>query len=171
MSEREDRMVVKVKRVADVPIPRYAHKGDAGMDLYATEDVTLMPGESVNIGSGLKFQIPRGYVGYVYARSGLGNKGLVVKNGTGVIDSTYRGEVGLTLYNNNPTHFWKKLHDFIMCLTYGGRKCDPTGTISVKKGDRVAQIVFQRVEEAELVEVDELDATDRGEGGFGSTGA
>ena len=158
-------MQIKVVRTKDVPLPRYGHEGDAGMDLHATEDVTLMPGESANMGSGLKFQIPRGYVGYVYARSGLGSKGLVVKNGTGVIDSTYRGEVGLTLYNNNPVVVLD-----MDAKKFGAVRYNDEDIIQVRKGDRVAQIVFQRVEEAELVEVDELDATDRGEGGFGSTG-
>ena len=162
---------VPIRRVnPDAPIPAYAYEGDAGLDLCSMEDVTLRPGESAKVGCGIAFAIPRGWVGYVYARSGLGMRGLVMKNGTGVVDSTYRGEVKLTLFNNNPTHVWRESEG----PTFGSKTLDLMtnfdGTIHVRKGDRVAQIVFQQVGQATLAEVDELDETERGHGGFGSTG-
>lgn len=151
-------------------LPRYAHEGDAAVDLVATEDCTLMPGEWVKIGSGLRCAIPRGFVGLVVPRSGLGCKGLVLKNGCGVIDSTYRGEIGLTLYNNNPTTIWKKVKGiFALTFTNGGRE-EPEGTIHVRKGDRVAQMLIMPVAEATFLQASSLDDTERGEGSFGSTG-
>lgn len=151
-------------------LPRYAHEGDAAVDLVATEDCTLMPGEWVKIGSGLRCAIPRGFVGLVVPRSGLGCKGLVLKNGCGVIDSTYRGEVGLTLYNNNPTTIWKKVKGiFALTFTNGGRE-EPEGTIHVRKGDRVAQMLIMPVAEATFLQASSLDDTERGTGAFGSTG-
>ena len=151
-------------------LPRYAHEGDAAVDLVATENCTLMPGEWVKIRSGLRCAIPRGFVGLVVPRSGLGCKGLVLKNGVGVIDSTYRGEIGLTLYNNNPTGIWKMIKDiFVLTFTSGGR-AEPDGTIHVHKGDRVAQMLVLPVAEATFSRVSSLDETERGEGNFGSTG-
>ena len=151
-------------------LPRYAHEGDAAVDLVATEDATIMPGEWKKIGSGIRCAIPRGFVGLVVPRSGLGCKGLVLKNGVGVIDSTYRGEIGLTLYNNNPTGVWKMIKDiFVLTFTSGGRK-EPDGTIHVRKGDRVAQMMILPVAEATFSRVSSLDDTERGEGSFGSTG-
>jgi len=151
-------------------MPRYAHKGDAAVDLVATENATLMPGEWKKIGSGLRCAIPRGFVGLVVPRSGLGCKGLVLKNGCGVIDSTYRGEIGLTLYNNNPTTIWKKVKGiFALTFTNGGRE-EPEGTIHVCKGDRVAQMLIMPVAEATFLQASSLDETERGEGSFGSTG-
>ena len=147
---------IPVKRVnPDAPMPAYAHDGDAGLDLCAMEDVTLKPGEWVKIGSGIAMAIPKGYVGYVHPRSGLGCKGLVLKNGTGVIDSTYRGEIGLTLFNNNP--IYRTYHD-------------AENTIHVHKGDRVAQLVIEPCCQATLNEVEELDDTSRGSSGFGASG-
>lgn len=151
----------------DMPEPKYAHAGDAGFDLCATEDVRLMPGESKKIGCGFAFAIPDGFVGLVFARSGLGMRGLVMKNGTGVIDSTYRGEVGLTLHNNNPL------------LTLAGRLLRVINrkgfdfsddTISIHKGDRVAQMVVVPIAQCFLSEVETLSETERGESGFGSSG-
>ena len=84
----------------------YAHDGDAGLDLCATEDVTLYPGEWKMVGSGVSMAIPKGFVGLVTPRSGLGCKGLVLKNTLGIIDAGYRGEIKMPLYNNNPTHVW-----------------------------------------------------------------
>ncbi len=151
-------------------LPRYAHEGDAAVDLVATEDCTLMPGEWKKIGSGLRCAIPRGFVGLVVPRSGLGCKGLVLKNAIGVVDSTYRGEIGLTLLNNNPSTIWKRIKDiFALTFTNGGRE-EPDGTIHVRKGDRVAQMMIVPIAEAEFVQVDLLDSTERGEGSFGSTG-
>ena len=165
-------MIPFVKSDPDVPNPRYAHEGDAGMDLCATEDVTLLPGESCKMGSGISVAIPEGFAGFVLPRSGLGCKGLVVKNNVGLIDSTYRGEIGLTLFNNNPTHVWiHSLHDKTMNAVYTiDAHNEPVGTIHVHKGDRVAQLVILPVASATMVEVDELDSTSRGAGGFGSSG-
>jgi dUTP pyrophosphatase len=151
-------------------MPRYAHEGDAAVDLVASEDVTIMPGEWKKVGSGLRCAIPRGFVGLVVPRSGLGCKGLVLKNEVGIIDSTFRGEIGLTLYNNNPTTIWKKVKGiFVLTFTSGGRK-EPDGTIHVRKGDRVAQMLIMPVAEATFLQASSLDDTERGEGSFGSTG-
>lgn len=176
---------VRIKRLREEAIlPTKAHPTDAGYDLCAMEDITLMPGEWKKVGSGLATAIPAGYCGKVYPRSGLGCKGLVLKNQTGIIDSSYRGEIKLTLFNNNPTHVWveeaphakrrfPRLYAWL-CEMYG---CEPIrlvpneeGTIHVHKGDRVAQLCIEIVSDAELVEVDELDETERGTGGFGSSG-
>lgn len=162
------------KKSDDVPTPRYAHEGDAGMDLCATEDVTLYPGESCKMGSGIFVAIPEGFAGFVLPRSGLGCKGLVVKNNVGLIDSGYRGEIGLTLFNNNPTH---SIFENVLERSEDGtpmrtqvRAIPRHDTIEVHKGDRVAQLVILPVASATMIEVDELDSTSRGTGGFGSTG-
>jgi dUTP pyrophosphatase len=146
-----DYPVIRFRRTTpDAIVPSYAHEGDAGMDLCATRDVTLRPGESAMVGSGIAIQLPRGFAGFVHARSGLGSKGLVIKHSTGVIDSGYRDEIKLVLFNNNPITSDRVFH--------------------VKKGDRVAQLVIQHVACATMVEVKSLDETERGTGGFGSTG-
>lgn len=161
---------IRVKRLnPDVPLPHYAHDGDAGLDLCATEDVTLYPGESVKMGSGVAMTIPYGYAGFVLPRSGLGSKGLVIKHTVGVIDASYRGEIGLTLHNNNPIGFWKRIKNFIT-YRFFDYKHEPEGTIHVHKGDRVAQLVILPISIATLIDVDELDDTARGTGSFGSTG-
>ena len=144
-----------------VELISYAHEGDAGLDLCATEDVTLMPGEWRMVGSGVSMAIPKGFVGLVVPRSGLGCKGLVLKNGIGVIDAGYRGEIGMPLLNNNEMH-----HEG----GYLAYKNNHKGTIHVHKGDRVAQLVIIPVAQASLVQVDKLDETERQDGGFGSTG-
>ena len=151
-------------------LPRYAHEGDAAVDLVATEDVTLMPGEWKKVGSGVSCAIPQGFVGIVVPRSGLGCKGLVLKAGCGIIDSGYRGEIGLTLYNNNPTGIWKMIKGiFALTFTSGGRE-EPEGTIHVRRGDRVAQMLILPVAEATFLQVSSLDETERGLGSFGSSG-
>jgi dUTP pyrophosphatase len=146
-----DYPVIRFRRTTpDAIVPSYAHEGDAGMDLCATRDVTLRPGESAMVGSGIAIQLPRGFAGFVHARSGLGSKGLVIKHSTGVIDSGYRDEIKVVLFNNNPITSDRVFH--------------------VKKGDRVAQLVIQHVACATMVEVDSLEETERGTGGFGSSG-
>ena len=146
-----DYPVIRFRRTTpDAIMPSYAHDGDAGMDLCATRDVTLRPGESAMVGSGIAIQLPRGFAGFVHARSGLGSKGLVIKHSTGVIDSGYRDEIKLVLFNNNPITSNRVFH--------------------VKKGDRVAQLVIQHVACATMVEVKSLEETERGTGGFGSSG-
>lgn len=137
---------LRVHTLGDNPVPQYAHEGDAGLDLCAAEDVTLGPGEWRKVGSGIQCAIPRGYVGLVLPRSGLGCGGLVLRNTVGVIDSGYRGEVGIPLMN---------IADHEAC---------------VKAGDRVAQMLLVPVAQATVVGVEDLDETERGEGGFGSSG-
>lgn len=146
-----DYPVIRFRRTTpDAVVPSYAHEGDAGMDLCSMGDVTLRPGEGALVGSGIAVQLPRGFAGFVHARSGLGTKGLVIRHSTGIIDSGYTGEIMLALFNNNPITSDRTFH--------------------VKKGDRVAQLVIQHVACATMVEVDSLDETERGNGGFGSTG-
>lgn len=159
---------IEFKRVnQDAPIPTKAHKSDAAYDLCAMEDVTLMPGEWKMVGSGIATAIPAGFCGKVYPRSGLGCKGLVLKNTVGVIDSAYRGEIMLPLMNNNPTLVWA---DFGGPTKDEGWMPNVGDIIHVHKGDRVAQLCIELVPDTTLVEVEELDSTDRGEGGFGSSG-
>lgn len=132
----------------ELPLPGYAHAGDAGMDLYAAEDVTLEPHQRALVPTGVAVAIPDGYAGFVQPRSGLAIKhGLSLVNTPGLIDSHYRGEIKVIAVN-----------------------LDPKTPISIHRGDKIAQFVIQAVTRAELVEVGELDETVRGEGGFGSTG-
>jgi dUTP pyrophosphatase len=132
----------------ELPLPSYAHPGDAGADLYAREDVTLAPGERRLVPTGIALALPDGYVGLVHPRSGLAHRaGLSIVNAPGTIDAGYRGEVQVCLVN-----------------------LDPATPIELKRGDRIAQLVVQRVETAGFVEVDELPGSSRGAGGHGSTG-
>jgi dUTP pyrophosphatase len=131
-----------------LPLPGYAHAGDAGMDLYAAEDVTLEPLQRALVSTGIAVAIPEGYAGFVQPRSGLAIKhGLSLVNTPGLIDSHYRGEIKIIAVN-----------------------LDPETPIAIRRGDKIAQFVIQSVVRADLVEVAELDETVRGEGGFGSTG-
>lgn len=162
---------IEFKRVnPDAQIPTKAHPSDAAYDLCSMEDVTLSPGEWKMVGSGIACAIPEGYCGMVYPRSGMGCKGLVLKNTVGVIDSHYRGEIRLTLFNNNPTHVWRDSGGPASNMTITELAPNFDGTIRVRKGDRVAQMRIELVPDTTLVEVDELDVTDRNEGGFGSSG-
>ena len=140
---------VPIKRLSPtVELPAYAYEGDAGLDLRANEDVTLMPFERRLIGTGLAIAIPEGYAGFVQPRSGLALKlGLSMANTPGLVDSHYRGELKVAAVN-----------------------LDAHEPIVIARGERIAQLVIQRVPVVHLVEVAELDETDRGEGGFGSTG-
>lgn len=142
-------MRLEIKRLDDeLPMPAYAHEGDAGLDLYAAEDVTLQPGARALVATGIAAAIPEGFAGFVQPRSGLAVRhGLSLVNTPGLIDSHYRGEIKAIAIN-----------------------LDPTTPIHIRRGDKIAQLVIQRVERCELVEVSELDETVRGEGGFGSTG-
>lgn len=131
----------------DLPLPARARPDDAGLDLYAAETVTLEPGARALIPTGLALAIPPGHAGFVLPRSGLALRhGLTCLNTPGLIDAGYRGEVKVLLIN----------HD--------------RAAATVTRGDRIAQLVIQRVEPTDLVEVDELPPSDRGPGGFGSTG-
>lgn len=132
----------------DLPLPGYAHVGDAGMDLYASEDVTLEPHQRALVPTGIAVAIPEGYAGFVQPRSGLAIKqGLSLVNAPGLIDSHYRGEIKVIAVN-----------------------LDAQTSISIRRGDKIAQFVIQAVVRADLDEVSQLDETIRGEGGFGSTG-
>ncbi|MDP2012659.1 MAG: dUTP diphosphatase [Actinomycetota bacterium] len=133
---------------SELPIPSYEHPGDAGLDLRARVDVTLPPGQRALVPTGISIALPAGYAAFVHPRSGLALKrGLGMVNAPGVIDAGYRGEIGVILIN-----------------------LDPRETISLKRGDRIAQLVIQLVARVALVEVAQLPGSHRGEGGFGSTG-
>ena len=132
----------------DLPLPAYAHPGDAGADLVTAVDVTLQPGERALVPTGIAMAVPEGYVALVHPRSGLAARhGLSIVNTPGTIDAGYRGEVKVLLVN-----------------------LDPTEPIELRRGDRVAQLVLQRVEQAAFTEVEVLPESVRGGGGYGSTG-
>ena len=131
-----------------LPLPAYAHPGDAGADLHAAEDVTLAPGERRLVPTGIALALPEGHVGLVHPRSGLAARhGLSIVNAPGTVDAGYRGEIRVCLVN-----------------------LDPATPVTLRRGDRIAQLVVQRVEEARFVEVAELPDSVRGAGGYGSTG-
>ena len=132
----------------DLPLPAYAHPGDAGADLVAAEDAELAPGARRAVRTGIAVAIPQGYVGLVHPRSGLAARlGVTVLNAPGTVDAGYRGEILVILVNH-----------------------DPINPVKISRGDRIAQLVVQRVEHALFQVVDELDETARGAGGHGSTG-
>jgi dUTP pyrophosphatase len=132
----------------DLPLPSYAHPGDAGADLVAAEDVELLAGARAAVRTGVALAIPDGYVGLVHPRSGLAARlGVTVLNAPGTVDAGYRGEILVILVNH-----------------------DRVNTVKISRGDRIAQLVVQRVERAVFQVVDELDETVRGAGGHGSTG-
>ena len=134
---------------AGVPLPAYARDDDAGLDLHAAHDVTLAPGGRALVRTGLALALPPGCAAFVVPRSGLAlTHGVSIVNTPGLIDAGYRGELKVLLVNH-----------------------DPAATVALKRGERIAQLVVQRVERAELVLVDELPPSERGTGGFGSTGA
>jgi len=132
----------------DLPVPAYAHPGDAGADLVAAADVELAPGERKLVPTGVALALPDGYVGLVHPRSGLAARlGVTVLNAPGTVDAGYRGEIFVNLVNH-----------------------DPAGTVKIARGDRIAQLLVQRVARAVFHLVDELPDTARGAGGHGSTG-
>ena len=161
-------MNVKIKRLTETAkIPTRGSEYAAGYDLYADEDVVIEPGLTNLISTGIAVEIPEGYFGGIYARSGLATKqGLRPANCVGVIDSDYRGPVGVALHNDNPYRVTQ------ISKTEEGRPLisAPIQYREIKKGDRIAQLVIQKFEPVTFEEVDELSDTDRGEGGFGSTG-
>lgn len=140
---------ISIKRLdPELPLPSYAHPGDAGADLHCAVDVTLQPGERALVPTGIAMALPEGYVGLVHPRSGLAARhGIAIVNAPGTIDAGYRGEVSVCLVNT-----------------------DRSEPFTVHRGDRIAQLVVQRVESAAFVESEELTASARGEGGYGSTG-
>ena len=143
-------MEIPITRIdSDLPLPAYAKEGDAGADLVANENVMLPPaGGRALISTGVAIAIPEGYAGFVQPRSGLAAKhGVTCLNTPGLIDSGYRGELKVLLENT-----------------------DPETPFAVVKGERIAQLVIQRVESVEFIEVEALSDSDRGSGRFGSTG-
>ncbi len=144
-----DELRIQVKRLdPNLPLPSYAHPGDAGADLHTTEDVTLAPGERALVPTGIAIALPPGHVALVHPRSGLAARhGLSIVNAPGTVDEGYRGEIKVALIN-----------------------LDPHDSVSLKRGDRIAQLVIQRFERAAFVSVEELPDSARGTGGYGSTG-
>ncbi len=132
----------------ELPLPSYAHPGDAGADLYAAESVDLAPGTRALVRTGVAIALPDGYVGLVHPRSGLAARlGVTVLNAPGTVDAGYRGEILVNLINH-----------------------DPENRAVISRGDRIAQLVIQRVERADFHRVDDLPDSTRGAGGHGSTG-
>lgn len=139
-------MILKVKKIdPEAILPSYAHPGDAGMDMYSNETVKIEPGQAVKIKTGISMEIPDGYVGLMWDKSGLSTNHRIKSLG-GVIDSGYRGESLLGVINLG------------------------TESYTIEKGHKVVQMLIQKVERVEVKEVEELTDTSRGEGGFGSTG-
>lgn len=147
-------MLIRMDEKIDVPVlasdflPVYAHHDDAGADLRSVEEYVLAPGQRTLVRTGVKIALPAGYLAFVCPRSGLAVKnGVTVLNGPGVIDAGYRGEICVPLIN-----------------------LDPSETFTIHRGDRIAQMLIMPVQQANFCPVDSLDETERGEGGFGSTG-
>lgn len=142
-------MKILIQRLdKELPIPQYAKPGDAGLDVYSRIDCTLQPGERAIVPIGIAIALPKGLVCFTHPRSGLAAKnGISIVNSPGVIDSGYRGEIQIILINT-----------------------DLKDAFQVKRGDRIAQLVFQKFKVAEFEEVDSLPESNRGVGGFGSTG-
>jgi len=133
---------------ADLPVPAYAHPGDAGLDLCAREDVHLEPGGRVAVPTGMAIALPAGYAAFVHPRSGLAARcGITTLNAPGTIDAGYRGEIKVILHNT-----------------------DLVSSVDLARGDRIAQLVIQRIARAAFIEVQTLPGSARAEGGFGSTG-
>jgi dUTP pyrophosphatase len=129
-------------------LPVYAHPGDAGADLYSAEALRLAPGHRATVGTGVSIALPNGYAAFIVPRSGLAMKhGITIVNSPGTVDAGYRGEIRITLLNT-----------------------DLAETYSISVGDRIAQMIIQPVVRARFIEVDRLPGSERGEGGFGSTG-
>jgi dUTP pyrophosphatase len=132
----------------ELPVPRYAHPGDAGADLHSAVELTLQPGERSLVPTGVALAIPEGWVGLVHPRSGLAARhGISMVNAPGTVDAGYRGEILVNLVN-----------------------LDPRDAFTIRRGDRIAQLVVQQVARAAFVEVDSLDATPRGDTGHGASG-
>jgi dUTP diphosphatase len=149
MTMRGDRVEVLIRRIDPaLPLPARAHHGDAGVDVYAARDVELAPGERAVVPTGIAIALPDGYAAFVHPRSGLAaRRGVTLVNAPGTIDAGYRGEIAVTMINT-----------------------DRSTPVRFRRGDRIAQLVVQRVERAVFCEVSALPGSARGEGGFGSTG-
>jgi dUTP pyrophosphatase len=141
-------LVLVTRLDPEVPLPSYARPGDAGADLVAAQDVELAPGERAMVRTGIAIALPEGYAAFVHPRSGLAARhGVTLVNAPGTIDSGYRGEIQVIMLNT-----------------------DPVRPVTFRRGDRIAQLVVQRVEHATFREVAALPGSARGAGGFGSTG-
>lgn len=133
---------------SELPVPSYAHPGDAGADLHSRDTVTIAPGGRALVATGIAIALPAGYVALVHPRSGLAAKqGVTVLNAPGTIDAGYRGEVKVILHNT-----------------------DPSQEVTINRGDRIAQIIIQEFVQARFVMAEHLPGSDRGQGGFGSSG-
>ena len=145
----EHRVDVLVTRLdPDVPLPDYAHPGDAGADLVTTVDAVLAPGERALLPTGIALALPLGMAAFVHPRSGLAARyGVALVNAPGTVDAGYRGEIKVMLHNT-----------------------DPSVPVVLHRGDRVAQLVIQKVEHARFLQAERLPGSHRGEGGFGSSG-
>jgi dUTP pyrophosphatase len=145
----DETLTIQLRRLDEgVPVPAYAHPGDAGADLVTRVDATIEPGERRTLPTGIAIALPEGYAAFVHPRSGLAAKhGLTIVNAPGTVDAGYRGEIAVTLLNT-----------------------DRSEPVVLRRGDRIAQLVIQRVERARFVEADELPDSVRGAGGFGSSG-
>lgn len=165
-------MNVKVKRLNnDVPLPQYAKELDAGFDLVASQDVIIEPGETKIIPTGLAFELPQGYEMQIRPRSGISAK-TKLRVVLGTVDAGYRGEVGVIVDNTHSGRYPNgAIHRYGFNLD-GSRTRDTQryGSYVIRKGDRIAQAIIKPVEQAQFVEVAELGESDRGVGGFGSTG-
>jgi dUTP pyrophosphatase len=139
---------IKIKKLNPYAIiPHYAHEGDAGMDVYSTINFTLKPNHRSMIPTGLSFEIPKGYELQIRPKSGIAiKKGITLLNTPGTLDSGYRGELKIIMINHSSEEY------------------------KIKKGEKIAQIVLAKYEEANIIEIEELNETARGKGGFGSTG-
>jgi dUTP pyrophosphatase len=149
MTGQADHVEILIRRLDhDLPVPRRAYPGDAGVDLYATADVQLEPGERAVVATGIAIALPDGYAAFVLPRSGLAMRhGVTLVNAPGTIDAGYRGEIRVTMLNT-----------------------DRSTGVRIKRGDRIAQLIVQRVERVAFFEVATLPGSARGTGGFGSTG-
>ena len=149
MEGQREPVEVLVRRLdPDLPLPAYSHPGDAGADLVTAEDVVLGPGERAMVPTGVAIALPAGFAAFVHPRSGLAHRfGVGIVNAPGTVDAGYRGEIKVLLVNH-----------------------DPRETVRLSRGDRIAQLVVQRVEQARFHEVGLLPGSARGEGGHGSTG-
>lgn len=148
MTTNDAPVQVLLQMLDDVAAPAYAHPGDAGADLVARVDVTLEPGERATVPTGVAIALPDGFAAFVHPRSGLASKhGVTIVNAPGTVDAGYRGEISVALLNT-----------------------DSTSPITLRRGDRIAQLVIQKVERVRFVQAERLPGSVRGAGGFGSSG-
>src|SRR5665811_2339187 len=145
---RDEVVALLVQLGEHLPVPGYAHPGDAGADLVTAVGVELPPFGRVTVPTGVRIALPDGYAAFIHPRSGLAARhGVTIVNAPGTVDAGYRGEIQVTLLNTDPEH-----------------------TLTLRRGDRIAQLVIQRVERARFVRAERLPGSHRGDGGFGSSG-